>query len=172
MRPSCIAPTSPGPAPSLRQGIAIVLVLGLATATAATLSGLLVGMPALFAIVLGLVLYLAFVLQRSGRSPAVGMLTLVVFSLLTSPEPAAKIDSFFTRLQTSSDGPAGGREALDAAGAHPLAAQPLLLVNLLRLREAAAGRGWRVFREDLAGFATAWVIVVVLVVGTAWFLAI
>ena len=32
-------------APSLRQGIAIVLVLGLATAAAATLSGLLVGMP-------------------------------------------------------------------------------------------------------------------------------
>jgi hypothetical protein len=74
--------TSPGPAPGLRQGIAIVLVLGLATAAAATLCGLLVGMPALFAIVLGLVLFLAFALQRSGRSPAVGMLTLVAFGLL------------------------------------------------------------------------------------------
>src|SRR5215204_3310920 len=45
--------TSPSRALRLRQGIAIVLVLGLATATAATLSGLLVDMPALFAIVLG-----------------------------------------------------------------------------------------------------------------------
>ena len=49
--------TLPGPAPGLRQGIATVLVLGLATGAAATLSGLLVDMPALFAIVLGLVLF-------------------------------------------------------------------------------------------------------------------
>jgi hypothetical protein len=74
--------TSPGRAPGLRQGIAIVLVLGLAMGTAATLSTLLVDMPALFAIVLGLVLFLAFVLQRSGRSPAVGTLILVAFGLL------------------------------------------------------------------------------------------
>lgn len=74
--------TAPSPAPSLRQGIAIVLVLGLATGTAATLSGLLVGMPALFAIVLGLVLFLTFALQRSGRSPAVATLILVAFGLI------------------------------------------------------------------------------------------
>jgi hypothetical protein len=74
--------TLPGPAPGLRQGIATVLVLGLATSTAATLSGLLVDMPALFAIVLGLVLFFAFGLQRSGRSPAVATLILVAFSLL------------------------------------------------------------------------------------------
>ena len=74
--------TSPGRAPGLRQGIAIVLVLGLATVAAATVSGLLVGMPALLAIVLGLVLFLAFVLQRSGRSPALGTLILVAFGLL------------------------------------------------------------------------------------------
>ena len=74
--------TSPGRAPGLRQGIAIVMVLGLATAAAATLSALLVDMPALFAIVLGLVLFFAFVLQRSGRSPALGTLILVAFGLL------------------------------------------------------------------------------------------
>ena len=74
--------TSPGGAPGLRQGIAIVAALGLATAAAATLSALLVGMPALFAIVLGLVLFLAFVLQRSGRSPALGTLILVAFGFL------------------------------------------------------------------------------------------
>jgi hypothetical protein len=74
--------TSPGPAPGLRQGIAVILALGLAMGTAATLSTLLVDMPALFAVVLGLVLFLAFVLQRSGRSPAVAMLILVAFGLL------------------------------------------------------------------------------------------
>ena len=39
-------------------------------------------MPALLAIVLGLVLFLAFVLQRSGRSPALGTLILVAFGFL------------------------------------------------------------------------------------------
>ena len=99
----------------------------------------------------------------------VGILALVVVSLLTPPEPAAKIDSFFTRLQTSSDGP-GGDEALDAAGAHPAVERPLLLVNLLRLRAAAGDRGWRAFREDLTGFAIGWGIVFVLVAATAVFL--
>jgi hypothetical protein len=74
--------TSPGSAPGLRQGIATVTALGLTTGAAATLSALLVDMPALFAIVLGLVLFLAFVLQRSGRSPALGTLILVAFGLL------------------------------------------------------------------------------------------
>jgi hypothetical protein len=74
--------TSPGGAPGLRQGIAIVMVLGLTTGAAATLSTLLVDMPALFAIVLGLVLFFAFVLQRSGRSPALGTLILVAFGFL------------------------------------------------------------------------------------------
>ena len=59
----------------------------------------------------------------------VGILALVVVSLLTPPNRRPKIDSFFTRLQTSSDGP-GGDEALDAAGTHPAVHRPLLLVNL------------------------------------------
>ena len=100
----------------------------------------------------------------------VGIAALVVVSLLTRPEPESRIDSFFTRLQTSSDGPAEGEPALDAAGSHLIAERPLLLVNLLRLRAAAAGRGWRAFREDLVGFALAWVIVVALVAATALFL--
>jgi uncharacterized membrane protein YccC len=74
--------TSPGGAPGLRRGIATVTILGLTTAAAATLSTLLVDMPGLFAIVLGLVLFLAFVLQRSGRSPALGSLLLVAFGFL------------------------------------------------------------------------------------------
>jgi hypothetical protein len=72
----------PGRGPGLRQGIATVTALGLATGAAATLSALLVDMPALFAIVLGLVLFLAFVLQRSGRSPALGTLILIAFGLI------------------------------------------------------------------------------------------
>src|SRR5689334_2723283 len=73
---------APGPAPGLRQGIAVVLALGLAASGAATVGTLLVGMPALLAIVLGVALFLAFVLQRGGRSPALGTLVLVSFGFL------------------------------------------------------------------------------------------
>ena len=73
---------APGRAPGLRQGFAIILGLGLATSAAATLSALLVPMPALLAVVLGLVLFLAFTLQGSKRNPALGRLILVAFSLL------------------------------------------------------------------------------------------
>jgi Na+/proline symporter len=100
----------------------------------------------------------------------VGIVALVVVSLMTAPEPAAKMESFFTRLQTSSDG-AGGEESVAAASARPLVERPLLLVNLLRLRAAASGRGWRAFQEDLSGFAAGWAIVIVLVVGTALLLS-
>jgi Na+/proline symporter len=91
----------------------------------------------------------------------VGIGALVVVSLLTQPEPAANIESFFDRLRTNSDdtGPEAG------------ARQPLLLVNLLNPRRAFEGRGWSVFREDLVGFGVAWILVVVLVIATAVFLA-
>jgi len=101
-----------------------------------------------------------------------GIAALVVISLLTPPEPATAIESFYTRLQTSSDGdarepdPARGMSAPAAEGA-PAEPRPLLLVSLLHLRRAAAGRGWRVFREDLVGFALGWVLVVILVAATA-----
>jgi Na+/proline symporter len=91
----------------------------------------------------------------------VGIATLVIVSLLTPPEPAEKIASFFERLQTSSD------EDLRPGPKEP---RPLLIVNLLRLPQAAAGRGWRAFREDLGGFALGWTIVIVLVIATALFL--
>ena len=86
-----------------------------------------------------------------------GIAALVGVSLLTRPEPAGAIGSFFERLETSSDDTGPG------AGAH----QPLLLVNLLRAPQVAAKRGWGVFREDLGGFAGAWILVVVLVALTA-----
>jgi Na+/proline symporter len=87
-----------------------------------------------------------------------GVAALVVVSLLTDPEPAGRTESFFNRLQTSSDEARG-----DAA--------PLFLVNLLRLRRAAAGHGWRAFRQDLGGLAIGSVLVVALVAATAAFLA-
>jgi len=83
----------------------------------------------------------------------VGVGALVAASLLTRPEPAESIDSFFGRLQTSSD-------------AVP-AARPLLLVNLLRMRQIARGSGWRSFREDLGGLAVGCVLVVALIAATA-----
>jgi Na+/proline symporter len=90
-----------------------------------------------------------------------GVAALIGVSLMTPAEPPAQIASFFDRLQTSSD----------EAGPHAGAVRPLLLVNLLHPRRAAAGQGWRVFREDLAGFTIAWILVAVLVAATAAFLA-
>jgi Na+/proline symporter len=78
----------------------------------------------------------------------VGTLALVVVSLLTPPEPAAAIGSFFQRLRTSSD---DERE------------DPLLLVNALSPTRAAGGKGWRAYAEDLRGFALGWIIVAALV---------
>jgi Na+/proline symporter len=98
----------------------------------------------------------------------VGSAALVGVSLATRPEPAVSLDSFYTRLETSSDEDGADRSSpLDAARAD----SPLLLVNLLHFGRAAAGRGWRAYREDLGGFAIAWVMVVMLVVVTALMLA-
>src|SRR5438552_7949996 len=82
----------------------------------------------------------------------VGIVALVAVSLLTDPEPAERLASFFDRLQTPSDEGAAGA-GLGAAAALGSPDRPLLLVNLLRLRRAASGRGWRMFREDLGGLA-------------------
>jgi Na+/proline symporter len=87
---------------------------------------------------------------------AAGSVALVAVSLLTAPEPEAAMQSFFDRLRTSSDD-----ERTDA---------PLLLVNLLRPRVLAA-RGVGTFRDDLGGFALAWMLVVALVAATWWFLS-
>jgi Na+/proline symporter len=85
-----------------------------------------------------------------------GSAALVVVSLVTRPEPAAAMESFWTRLDTSSDNEQR---------------QPLLLVHLFDLARVVRERGWGVFREDLGGFAAGWVLVLVLVAATAAFLA-
>jgi hypothetical protein len=86
---------------------------------------------------------------------AAGTIALVVVSLMTEPEPAAQTSSFMKRLATSSDDDVE---------------RPLFLVNILRLPSIAAARGWRVFDEDLRGFAMGWVVVFALVAATAVFL--
>ena len=100
----------------------------------------------------------------------VGIVALVAVSLATAPEPAADMDSFFGRLQTSSDedpNVAAHEERPAARGG----VRPLLLVNLLSLRRGMAGQGWRAYREDLGGFTVAWIFVIALVVATGAFLA-
>jgi len=87
-----------------------------------------------------------------------GIVALVVVSLLTDPEPAERTESFFNRLQTSSD------EARAVT-------RPLLLVNVLRFRSVVSEHGWRAFRQDLGGLAIGFVLVGVLVAATAAFLA-
>jgi hypothetical protein len=47
----------------------------------------------------------------------------------------------------------------------------LLLVSVLHRGQAAAGRGWRAFREDLLGLALGFGLVAALVTATAWLLA-
>jgi Na+/proline symporter len=85
-----------------------------------------------------------------------GVAALVVVSLLTSPEPADAIGSFFSRLETSSDDEAD---------------RPLLLVHLLHAGRVARQGGLRAFRADLGGFAVGWLMVLLLVVATAMLLA-
>jgi len=99
-------------------------------------------------------------------SLVVGTFALVVASLLTAPEPRRRIDDFFERLQTSSDSPATA-DTLMSPRAIGDARRPLLLVNLLRLRQAAGVQGWRAYREDFGGFAAGWIMVFVVIIATA-----
>jgi Na+/proline symporter len=98
-------------------------------------------------------------------SLVVGILALVVGSLLSAPEPDSRVEDFYQRLQTSSDGePPPGTPGASAAN-RPV--EPLLLVNLLRLRRAAGAQGWTTYREDLGGFAVGWLMVFIVVISTA-----
>ena len=105
-----------------------------------------------------------------------GIAAMVVVSLATAPEPSERVASLFDRLETASDGPPLAAPAPQfgvpsTAVVAPPESRPLLLVNILRLRSAAAGRGWRAFSEDLAGLAVGVGLVLALVAATAWLLA-
>jgi Na+/proline symporter len=92
---------------------------------------------------------------------ATGVVTLVVVSLLTPPEPVAALASYFERLETPTAGPA---ETAAKEG------RQLLLVNLFRLRTGAQGYGLRhAYRIDLKGFAAGWLIAFVMI-AVVWLL--
>jgi len=86
-----------------------------------------------------------------------GIVALVVVSLATQTEPAKALGSFYERLETPVEG-----------GSAAASGKLLILPNLLRLRQARAGRRFvDAYREDLGGFAIGWVITCALVL-LAW----
>ena len=95
-----------------------------------------------------------------------GTATLIVVSLLTSPEPGAALESFFGRLATPSD---GGEEwkRVDPRTVSEQGRQ-LIVVNLFHMRRGAAGVPLlQAYRMDLKGFAIGWAIAAGLV-AFAW----
>ena len=84
-------------------------------------------------------------------------MTLVVVSLLTPPEPKAKMDSFFNRLQVSTDVAEGelsdAVEIQDVQKVAAAAGTQSLLVNLLHLKKGAMGHSlWKAYKTDIRGF--------------------
>jgi hypothetical protein len=102
---------------------------------------------------------------------AAGLVSLVIVSLLTSPEPKTRLAWFFTQLQTPSDFgaeeaggqgsatqvPQEGLQGVSDSGAEPLRwaaekGRQLLLVNLLHLRRGACGVSFsKAYHDDLKG---------------------
>jgi hypothetical protein len=101
-----------------------------------------------------------------------GIFALVVVSLLTPPEPADAMTSFFDRLNTphettEAENPGGAVPNLAAPGNAARSGRQLLLVHMLNPWRATGDVGFfRAYREDLRGFATGWGIVIGLVIVT------
>lgn len=101
-----------------------------------------------------------------------GIFTLVVVSLLTPPEPADAMASFFGRLNTphettEEENPGGPAPKLIPPGEAARTGRQLLLVHLLSPWRATGGVGFfRAYREDLMGFAIGWAAVIGLVLVT------
>ena len=95
-----------------------------------------------------------------------GAVAFVVVSLLTPREDDERIERFFDNMRRSTDD-----EGLPEGQPKPLAAdrgQDLLLLDLPGWFSAARWQNfWRRYREDLVGFALAWLTVGLLVL-TAW----
>jgi len=101
-----------------------------------------------------------------GWATLAGVVTFVCVSLVTPRENATRIERFFDNMQRSTDD-----EGMPADGPKPLAAdrgEDLLLLDLPGWLTAARWHNfWRRYREDLVGFALAWLTVGLLVL-TAW----
>jgi hypothetical protein len=93
--------------------------------------------------------------------------TLIIVSLLTRPEDPARISEFFDRMRRSTD-----LETVPTGQPKPLAAdrgEELLLLDAGSWFTAERWRNFpRRYREDLAGFAMAWLTVGAMVL-LAWF---
>jgi Na+/proline symporter len=97
-----------------------------------------------------------------------GVVTLVVVSLLTPPEPEEATADFFGRLDTPSSLPGregdpfngGDRRAIAREAA--ASGQQSIIVNLLAPEKAMHGAGLGAYREDLGGFLIGWVWVLAL----------
>jgi Na+/proline symporter len=114
---------------------------------------------------------------------AAGLVSLVVVSLLTSPEPGTRLAWFFTQLETPSDlgmETAGGQgsvthvpqerpQGVAGSGAEPQRwvaenGRQLLLVNLLHLRRGTCGVSFfKAYRDDLKGLVIGSVVSVAIV---------
>ena len=95
---------------------------------------------------------------------AAGILSMVVTSLLTPPEPAQSLARFYANLET----PSGREGAVTTPVEVAQGGQQLLLVNLLNLKKGACGVGFfRAYRTDLKGLLVAGLLVAALV-GTLW----
>jgi Na+/proline symporter len=103
----------------------------------------------------------------------IGVAALIIVSLLTPPEPIAKMEKFYGNLETPNE--STGNESELEPNARDLKAiaktgKQLLIVNLFRLRTGAAGEGFfRAYRVDLIGFAVGFAIVFG-IIGIVWFL--
>jgi len=90
----------------------------------------------------------------------------VAVSLVTPREDSQRIEQFFDNMRRSTDG-----EGLPGGQPKPLAeerGQELILLDLPGWFTAERWRNfWRRYREDLAGFALAWLTVGLLVLA-AW----
>ena len=98
-----------------------------------------------------------------GISLAAGIVTLIVVSVLTPPEPEEATASFFGRLQTPSSLPGRDGDPFDAGASHAAlvreaaaAGQQSIIVNMLAPGRGAHGAGFGAYQEDLVGFALGW----------------
>ncbi len=93
-----------------------------------------------------------------GWAMLAGFILFVLVSLLTPPESRERIESFFDKMRRSTDD-----ENLPTDQPKPLAAergQDLLLLDMAGWLTRERWRGfWRRYREDLVGFALAWLVV-------------